>query len=316
MTENNDNLFNYPTKAEYILKKHKIQTDELNSERFKKVCTFLSANYWSRFGIVLEDDLFEIIEKEGNEDELSNKSIEYRQEQRVKKYGELKDFLNFLTKKQIESNIFLKMASKYMKTSFEDCTTIFTQLFNQISNSVSENTDTTFEIKWDIPESRNCIFKEEINENIGIKYYRSEDYRISYVGVLDAEHKYIYEDYNDCVRKLKILAEDIYLLMMNMITNMYPNQVFINYFNICIPDKKFIISFTVKPKNKEIYDIETIIKKLENESLFELQSNQNEENFLTEEFIKTTIENYQKLLDLGIIDETELDKNKVVLVKK
>ena len=52
---------NYPTKEEYLAEINRIQSEELNSDRYAKVRTSLEKHYWNRENKDLEQELFKIV---------------------------------------------------------------------------------------------------------------------------------------------------------------------------------------------------------------------------------------------------------------
>lgn len=253
----NNNLYNYPSKEEYIRKVHKIQEEELKSQRFKRVSEELSNNYWNRGGIELEKQLFEIVETPGMPEKLINKSDDYKRVYIFNKYLKLKQFMNYLSGEEINSNIFLKRAKEYMDLSLKDCMIVFDELKCQMTNIKNDEENRILQIECEMPKSREEIIPLRIMEQKDIKYYRPQDHQISYINILPSDKKYIYKDYNEYVGRLNELAENIYMLQMNMIINMCSEEVFNYKFKInesMLKHKQFIASFTLKGRKRSITD--------------------------------------------------------------
>ena len=68
----------------------------------------------------LEKKLFKIIGTYGLEDHLINISLDEKRINKIKRYNELKNFINSLTQDQINSNLYLRAVSMFMETSIED----------------------------------------------------------------------------------------------------------------------------------------------------------------------------------------------------
>lgn len=274
---------------DYIEEIKKVREEELKSNRYILAYNFLSNNYWNRQNKNLEDELFEIVGTYGIEDEMFNKSDDYKKSVRLKRYSKLKKFINSLTDEQIDSNIFLKRASLFMKMSIEDCSIILNELNEMINNG---NQSRSITLKCAIPDKTQKYIPEYISTQTGIKYYRPEAYKIDYIDVLDSSHKQVYEDYNDCITKIGKIAEDIYFLQLNNLTTL-SNDLMCYHFQIYHPgyDNHFRASFFVKSK-------EAIQKNFSDKTLIR-----------TEDFIQTTINNFQALLDMGLIDMTVLNEN-------
>lgn len=249
MINYHDNLYDYPTKEEYLIRKHEIQEQELHSERFARICKFLENNYWNRENIDLEEKLFSIVETYGIEDHLINKPNLKIRQSRFQRYKKLQEFLSTLDLKTISSNIFLTNAFQLVISSYSHCVEIYNELLIQISNTMDFDDKTKkFEISWDIPKILEEFIPLRVQDCVGIPYYRPQDYKVSYIDILDKEHKYVYQDYNKYVDKSKKLAEDIYLLQMNLLTNSFPGELFNSCFEFETPDsyKQIIATYYLK----------------------------------------------------------------------
>ena len=214
----------YPTKKEFEEHKRQIQRNELDSDRFKKVKIFVN-DYYKRENKELEKKLFKIIGTYGLEDNLINKSFDEKKINKIKRYNKLKKFMNSLTEDQINSNLYLQAVSMFMETSIEDCEFIIRRLKEKIE-------DLELEQNINIPTKRLKLLPTSISEQVGIPYYRPQDYKTEYINVLDVENAYIYSEYNRYVRNINKLATDIYHLQMWNLLSAYPEQIYNYYFSI------------------------------------------------------------------------------------
>lgn len=251
--KNND----YPTKEEFEEHKRQIQQNELESDRFKNVEKFLN-DYHKRENRELEKKLFKIIGTYGLEDHLINKSFDEKRIYKIKRYNELKKFMNSLTQEQINSNLYLEAVSTFMETSIEDCDLIIKHLKEQISNLELSDENQRLELNINIPKERLELLPTIIGEQVGIPYYRPQDYKIAYINVLDAENSHIYSEYNIYVRNIDKLATDIYHLQMWNLLSAYPEQIYNYYFSIMNNDfeHEFRTAYFVK-KCREMNDVKT-----------------------------------------------------------
>lgn len=252
MENKNDNLYNYPTKEEYIMNKNEIQEKELHSERFATISKFLDNNYWNRENVDLEKKLFSIVGTYGIEDNLINQSSSKKRLSRFKRYKKLQEFLASLDLKTIDSNIFLRTALRLVESSYSHCVTVYNELLIQMSKTTIEDDKVKkFQISCDIPKALEGFIPLNVQEHVGIPYYRPQDYKISYINILDKEHEYVYEDYNQYANKIHRLAEDIYLLQMNLFTNSFPGDLLNSQFQFYMPDEhtQMIVTYYLKPND-------------------------------------------------------------------
>ena len=267
---------NYPTKEEYLSEINRIQGEELNSDRYAKIRKFLDNYYWNRENKDLEKELFKIIGTYGLEDSLINKSDEYKKSVRLKRYVQLKKFFEVLSEEQINSNVFLKIANLYMKISVEECNEMISQLN-------LENPGKRFKAEYFIPKTTQKHLPDYVNTQCAVLYYDPSAYKTDYVDVLDSSHINVYRDYNDLVGKITKLAEDIYFLELNYQIVRKFNNLICYHFQIYHPghDNKFIVSFFLREPSKSINENKLVVE---------------------EDFVETTINNFQSLIDLGIIE--------------
>lgn len=247
----------YPTKEEFEEHKRQIQQNELESDRFKNVEKFLN-EYYKRENRELEKKLFKIVGTYGLEDHLINKSFDEKRIYKIKRYNELKKFMNSLTQDQINSNLYLKAVSIFMETSIEDCDLIIKQLKEQISNLELSDENQRLELNINISKEILELLPTTIHEQVGIPYYRPQAYKIAYVNVLDAENSHKYAEYNTYVRNIDKLATDIYHLQMWNLLSAYPEQIYNYYFSIMNNDceHEFRTAYFVK-KCREKNVVET-----------------------------------------------------------
>ena len=214
----------YPTKEQYDENVKRIHEEELHSELFKRTKEFISS-LSKRKNIELEKKLFKIVGTYGLEDNLVNKSYNEKRIHKAKRYDKLKQFMNSLTPEQILSDIYLTSVSKFIETSLIDCSMIIENLRKKVKNLDISDKNRRFEIYMDIPKERVVIFPITICETISIPYYRPQDYKRSYVDLLDENNKHIYKKYNEYVRVTNKLVEDIYQLQMWNLLSCYPEQI-------------------------------------------------------------------------------------------
>lgn len=251
--KNND----YPTKEEFEEHKRQIQQNELESDRFKNVEKFLN-EYHKRENRELEKKLFKIIGTYGLEDHLINKSFDEKRIYKIKRYNELKKFMNSLTQEQINSNLYLEAVSTFMETSIEDCEFIIGRLKEKIEVLELSNENQRLELNINIPKERLELLPTKICEYVGIKYYKPQDYKIKHINILDDKNSHKYAEYNEYVRKIEKLATDVYHLQMWNLLSIYPEQIYNYYFSIINNDfeHKFITEYFVK-KCREKNDVES-----------------------------------------------------------
>lgn len=232
---------------EYFEKIRKIHEDELNSDKYTSIYKFMVDNYWNRKNQKLEEELFKIVGTYGIEDDILNMPNDYKKDARLKRYAKLKNFLDSLSGEQIGSNIFLKSAYIFMKTSIDDCSNILNKL-NEIIDNGNETGSITFESN--IPDTTKLHIPDYIQTGTAINYYRPEEYKMEYINLLDNSHKYVYEDYTELVRNIGKIMEDIYFLQLNNITNVISNDLMCCNFQVYHPGDNdcFISSFFVNDK--------------------------------------------------------------------
>lgn len=235
------------TKEEFENEIKTINDKELKSAKYWNTYLYLKNNYWNRKNIELENELFKIIGVYGLEKDMINESDNIVKEVKLKKYSILNQFINSLSEEQINSNLFLKTTEIFIRTSNKNCLDIINQA-NRINNK------DLISIEYPIPSYVQDYIPEYISTQVGIEYYKPEDYKIEYVDLLDKEHKYVYDDYNLCARRLGKLLEDIYFLEINSILYNNPNLI-CYHFQVYHPgyNNKFIVSFfNNKEKNDDI----------------------------------------------------------------
>ena len=235
----------YPTKQEYEENIKRIREKELHSDRFQKTKKFVRS-FSYRMNLELEKKFFKIVGTYGLDDDLINKSYNEKRIRKAKRYDKLKQFMNSLTEEQISSDLYLTAASKFMETSLIDCPMIIENLRKQIDDLGISDRYRLFEINIDIPKERLDIFPMTILETVSVPYYRPQDYKRSYVDILDEYNKHIYEEYNEYVRVINKIAEDIYHLQLWNFLSTYPEQINTSSFIINQYQHEFCTTFYVK----------------------------------------------------------------------
>lgn len=288
---------NYPTKEEYLAEINRIQSEELNSNRYAKVRTSLEKHYWNRENKDLEQELFKIVGTYGLENSyLVNQPYEYQKSIRLKRYAQLKKFFEGLSEEQINSNIFLKLANLYMKISTEECEKMLGVIKERIE---SGNPTKSFKVESSIPGTTQQHLPDYVNTQRAVLYYNPNAYKTDFVDVLDSSHINVYREYNGLVGKITKLAEDIYFLELNYQIVRRFNNLICYHFQIYHPghDNKFIASFFLHEPKKSMDEEKLVVE---------------------EDFIETTINNFQSLIDLGIVDITtsQEEKGKLYVLKR
>lgn len=261
-----DKKVNSITKDEFEQKVRKIQSNELSSEKFKLISNLME-KYYSRENIKLEDKLFGIVGNYIVEDNLFNKKINEKKLDRAKRFGELNKFINSLSQEQIESNLYLQMAVKLLKTSETDCKYVIKLLRNEIDLCQINKIIKTITIDINIPQATCDLLPLRVSEQVGISYYNPEKYNVYFADVLDEKNKHIYTEYNRYVSKIDKLASDIYLLQMWNLLSVYPEEIdnyYFQFLNSSVEHKiltGFFVKQTEPEENKQIYEINDKTKK-------------------------------------------------------
>lgn len=243
---------NYPTKEEYEKQIQTIQQSELNSEKYKNIYSFLQSSLEKRKNGNLEEELFQIVGRYKFEESIVNKSFSYKKRKRLEQYQKLNNFMNSLSEEEINSNIYLKNANLFRKLSLEDIDMILKMLQEKLVTMEFEDEKTKrVEIVLPFSEERLSQIPQEVSSVKRIPYYRPQDYKISYIEVLDEEHKYVYKEYNQYVRRTENLISDIYFWelcnQLSMISEQKINPYHFQVYNNNV-GHEFIASFFVGPQ--------------------------------------------------------------------
>ncbi len=273
------------TREEYYAEIRRMQNEELRSSKYAIIKRALENNYWNRSNIELEEELLKIVGTYGLEDKLINKSEEYKTSTRLKRYADLKKFYDKLTVDEINSNIFLKTGFLFLKTVELECKEIIEKAN---AKNESKTDEKFFKIKHPISEEFKTYLPDYISTQRAIPYYNPSIYEFEYIDLLDKEHKHVYEDYNVFVRRITKLAEDIYFLELNYQLATKNNDLTCYYFQIYHPgvDDHLEAGFFPKKEKEETSKDESTVK---------------------EEFVRTTVNNFKALLELGVIDKAVLE---------
>lgn len=253
----------YPTKEEYIQQIQNIQQSELNSEKYRNIYSFLQSSLENRKNGNLETELFQIVGRYKFEESIVNKSFSYKNRKRLEQYQKLNNFMNSLSEEEINSNIYLKNANLFRKISLEDIGMILRMLQEKLETIEFEERKTKrVEIVLPFSEEHLLQIPQEVTSTKGIPYYCPQDYKISYIEVLDEEHKYVYKEYNRYVRKTEDLISDIYFWeMCNQLSLVSEQKIYPYHFQVYNnkAEQKFIASFFVESQEKlEFKNSETI----------------------------------------------------------
>lgn len=285
------NFEGYPTLEEIQSAEGIIQNQELNSDRYAKVRATLEEYYQNRANEDLEKELFKIVGNYELEYSLSGESKDYQKSERLKRYIQLKKFFKGLSEEQINSNAFLKITKFYMGISVEECEKMLSQL--DLENQVETG---NFRIDYPIPETVQKSLPEYVRTQCSIDCLGTD--KIKHIYVLDYKHINEYYDFNKLVERITKIASDVFLLELNyQIVKKFNNLIcydFLVYHQGL--NNKFIAQFC----------------------LYEPKKSVNKDNQVEEDFIETTIDNFQLLIDLGIIEITpsQEDKGKPYILKR
>ena len=299
-------------KAEFENRTLEIQQEELNSDRFKKIREFVK-QYNMRKNCHLEEELFKIIGTYGLDDHLINQDYENRKKFKINQYNKLKQFMNLLNDEEINSNMYLKAVKQFMEISEIDCLNIITQLNKQIDDLEKTDRVQSLELNLNIPNERLELLPATIKEQVGIPYYKPEVYKTEYIDILDTQHIGIYYTYNSYVRKINKLAADVYHLQMWDLLSSQKVQIENYHFSILNNDYEHEFRMVFFAQNKKVnlgisnseFFMRNFIEKLKNGELkIEKCSYDAEGEEMTQEFIIHQLENYQKLIDSRIIEES------------
>ena len=209
------NYKNFKKLEEY---KKQLNEKEIKSEKYNLIYSYLNENYWNRDNIEIENDLFFIIDSFDSIKFLYS-DIEALNKKKRKLYKKLDKLLSSLSKEQINSNIFLKNAKKIKKISKADSINILKQLRYKIMTNETDNVN----IEFSSSRKLNNLIPKSVTQKIAVGK--------EYIDVLDDNHKYVYDDYNQVVSKLKQLVEKIYLL-----------QILLQIFNIVEKDSSICLN--------------------------------------------------------------------------
>ena len=294
----NNNADTYPTKEEYYNRVEEIHKKELKSDTYKTTYNFLKNVLEKRQYIDLENELFKIVGTYGLEDNLINESAENIKMSRIKRFNSLTKFLNSLTKIQLESNIYLSKTKEFFDQSLDNCKNIINQLYKELGNNKSK----FINLKAKIPENLEKNIPKYISNTIGIKYYDPNAYKISHINVLDDQHAQVYEEYNNSyVFRISKIVTDIYLLQLNnLISN--SSHLTCDHFQIYNDESALYVTFYIKECKIEQENVDDLAKK---------NGFTNSKNF-----IDKTVDNFKKLLDMGVIDTSILYDKKFIITKK
>lgn len=224
-----------------------IQNNELNTERFKKINSFIDM-YDNRKNLKLELELLKLTRDFNIDASLSNKVYNQIKTSQLEKFNKIKEFIDNLSEDELNSNIILKSAKKLLISSYSDCNKIFKKLIQEYNNLEVSDDVKKIEIEYNIPKERQDDFPVEVPEQIDELQYDLNTQEDSYIYVLDIEYQHIYSKYNDYVRKMMRFATEIYSLQMWNILSNYTQLI--NSYDFIIRnngiDSKFIVRFTIK----------------------------------------------------------------------
>lgn len=237
----------YLTKEEYENQVRLLHQTELDSEVYKKIYTFLQNEFWNRQNIELEEKLFAIIGSYDFEESIWNESFSNKQLKRIKQYEKLKNFIESLSEEQINNNPYLKQASVFMVSSKKDIEYII-KIFEDNLFHNQEEQKSRIEIVLPFREEQICQIPLHKSLTSRISYYQPNTYKTSYIPVLDQEHIYVYEEYNEYARKVENLLSDIYFWQLTKEMFSYSEYVHFCYFQILhnCGQNEFVASFVLK----------------------------------------------------------------------
>jgi hypothetical protein len=274
---------NYVTaKKEFDNKVRQIHIDELQSEKYKKVCEYLSKNYYARRNEELETNLLKVVGTYEVDYNVFNKARDVKKKLINNRYSNLKNFMSSLSADEINSNIFLKSAYDFMNMSEEVCGEIMLLLQDTVNNGEPKD------ISMSMPKKMGELIPDYAEESIGIPYHNPAEYKTAYINFLDAQHEHIYKEYNYVVQTIGKIAEDICFFKLNEMTLNKPDLE-CYHFQVYLPgdDNSLIARFFTNSEIKKDW-------------------------YYTDEYVAETISNFKELLDAGIIDISVLEKEKII----
>lgn len=263
MTRNKDEYSGYPTKEEYEENIRQINKKELASSRFEITKEFIEQLNQREYRD-LEEKLFSIVGSYSIDDKtLYNKKYSDKKLIKLKRFYDLKRFMDSLTPDQIQSNKYLKAASLFIETSVRDCEFIIKSM-QEKAKDLSPGEKQTYNLDVDIPKDRLTMLPTRISETTKIPYYRPEAYRDEYVYLLDEDNRYVYDEYNKYVNNIIKLVTDIYNLQIWNLATKYEEEI--NNYGFSILNNKFehkfMIAFAVRKKKENIEKDETKLYEL------------------------------------------------------
>lgn len=307
----------FTTEEEYFSYIKQMQEKEKNTKRYATIYSELKENLMKREEEHLEEKLFQIVGERTfaytNATDITNR------------YTVLTTFMNSLSEEQINANIFLRRVNDYIKYSLKDCREILASLFQKMEFPYSKKPeDSSCTLEFPLKQKRREIIPSKVRETVALLNCQSQ---ISSVPILDWEHIKIYKDYNEYVEILNQLATNIYFFQINCMANLYPEGISATSFKICDADSShhsryFSVTFKILgQEKKKMTEAKTftnhfMAKLNRDEFPIEKQLTLGDGTEITEEFIRKTIENYEKLLKLGIIDKVTKEEKSVQKVKR
>lgn len=130
------------------------------------------------------------------------------------------------------------------------CGEILSELFYRRENEFFKGDfSSSYTFESFVSKKEMVTIPSKIKESVKIHYYYSQDIEKACVPLLDEAHQYVYQEYNQYVTQLQLLATNIYFLEMNQQTSIYAGQILNTSLQIHEADKHhrrkyFKVTFT------------------------------------------------------------------------
>ena len=225
-----------------------IQEKEYNSTRYKRAVKFIE-EYLTRQYLDKEEEFLNIMNDSKSCDKLTlNESVDYK----LNCFLRIKEFINSLTKDQIDSNLYLSALSKLCDCSINDCLNVFDYTINKFNNCNSNY----FNSEMDLSKGISDILPNYIVNEIGVFYDKKTDnydifyqdvssdmdkeratklvkdfnrYIVEYFPITDKKISSVYADNNNIFFNMKDYISYYYSLVMNVICSLSSNEIYNRY---------------------------------------------------------------------------------------
>ena len=197
---------------------------------FQEIREFLSEHN-KRENRELEKRLFKIINSFDPENLLLSDDYDKEKYYKLRIYKRLKKFIASLNEDQQSTNLYLQMASTFIKFSQEDCEYIIRRLKEQLDYSDLAEEKQKLKLNVNLPPKRFKLFPNTIK-------VQAKATDSSLQNEIAKEDMQLYSDYNTYVRNIYKLATVIYHLQMWNLLSVYPERISNYSFTIVNNDSK------------------------------------------------------------------------------